>query len=197
MGRNFTVLFAGMLFLSSTTGAQAALIANGDFTTDTGTGLDWLDLDLSLGLSVNQVSAQLGTGGLFEGYQIAIFSQVQTFLTNAGWGGPFDPTNMMNVGFVASFKSQTTSYTNDPVDDINGFTDDWAGDLGILSLTDAAGSGITSFSISGLVNPNFSDQNAGTFLVRTTVVPLPAAFWLFGAGLSFLYGCARHNMFHR
>ena len=57
-------------FLVACTGtAQASLVALGDFTTDTNTSLDWLDLDLTMGLSLNQVVAQTSSGGTFDGWQ--------------------------------------------------------------------------------------------------------------------------------
>lgn len=54
-------------------------------TRDTDTGLEWLDLTESTGLSVNQVQAELGAGGLYEGFSYATRSDVETlFFTSAG-----------------------------------------------------------------------------------------------------------------
>ena len=196
MVRNITALFAWILLLSSTTGAQAALIANGDFTTDTDTGLDWLDHSVTAGLSFNQVTAELGAGGLFEGWQVATLDQAQTYLTNAGWIGPFDPTNTLNVNFVSALEAMTTdSFLDDPLGGLgmDRFTFDPADDLGDLSLVDTQGSGITSYSFTAPVDPSVSDPGTSTFLVRATVVPVPAAVWLFVSGLVFLIGSARRR----
>ena len=47
------------------------LIDNGTFTTDTNSGLDWLDVTLSINRSYNDVSTQLGVGGDYEGWHYA------------------------------------------------------------------------------------------------------------------------------
>ena len=193
MVRNFTALFAWMLLLSSTTGTQAALIANGDFTTDTDTGLDWLDHSVTAGLSFNQVTAELGAGGLFEGWQVATLDQAHTFLTNAGWIGPFDPGNVSNVGFVANFKALTTSLLDDPAGDFGAlsFTDDFADQLGSDRFVDDQGTGITNYSFTTPIDPSIAHQDTGTFLVHTSAIPVPAALWLFLSGLAGLSGIAR------
>ena len=187
------IALAALIILSGLGPARAALVAYGDFTTDTDTGLDWLDLDLTLGMSFNQVNAELGAGGLFEGWQVVTQGQAHKYLTNAGWIGPFDPSNVSNVGFVANFKALTTSLLDDPIDDINGYTFDPLGDLGNNHFTDNQSTGVTSYSFITPIDPAVGQQDTGTFLVRATVVPLPAAFWLFGAGLAFLLGCAKRK----
>ena len=42
-------------------------------------------------------------------------------------------------------------------------------------------------------NDSYSSPDTSSFLVRTTVVPIPAAVWLFGSGLICLVGFARHK----
>lgn len=187
------ILATVLLITASFGSAQAALVALGDFTTDTDTGMDWLDLDQTLGMSFDQVNAELGTGGLFEGWQVATLDQAHTFLTNAGWIGPFDPSNISNVGFVANFKALTTSLTDDPLDDLGALSlvDDFADTLGDLSLIDGQGTGITSYSFTTPIDPSISQQDTGTFLVRTSAVPVPAAVWLFLSGLAGLTSIAR------
>jgi len=187
------ILATALLFIASLGTAQAALVALGDYTTDTDTGLDWLDLDLTLGMSFNQVNAELGAGGLFDGWSVATLDQAHTFLTNAGWIGPFDSSNVLNVGFVANFKALTTSLLNDPVSGLGAlsYTDDFADTLGTFSLVDNQGSGITSYNFTAPVDPFVADPGTGTFLVRTSAVPLPAAAWLFLTGLAGLTGIGR------
>lgn len=83
---------AASLFLSfSAPQAEAAFISMDSsfgadsITRDTATGLEWLDLTESTGLSVNQVQAELGAGGIYEGFSYATRSDVETlFFTSAG-----------------------------------------------------------------------------------------------------------------
>ncbi|HEY9068480.1 MAG TPA: PEP-CTERM sorting domain-containing protein [Burkholderiaceae bacterium] len=64
--------------------AQAQLIDHGLTTLDTQTGLEWLDLSASTGLSFAQVSAGFGVGGAFEGYRYATSSEVSHLLGDFG-----------------------------------------------------------------------------------------------------------------
>ena len=45
-------------------------------TYDTATGLEWLDITVTAGFSYNEVSAELGTGGTYEGFEFASKQQV-------------------------------------------------------------------------------------------------------------------------
>ena len=51
---------------------------------DGSTGLQWLGLDETAGLSYNFVASQLGTGGEFAGFSFATESQVDTLFSDAG-----------------------------------------------------------------------------------------------------------------
>jgi hypothetical protein len=59
-------LFSGVFLAVITWNTQAAIIDNGAFTTDMDFGLDWLDVTTTVDMNYDQVSAQLGDGGLFE-----------------------------------------------------------------------------------------------------------------------------------
>lgn len=48
----------------------------GDYTRDTETGLDWLDLTITRGQSTGYVRSQLGVGGIYEGWQYATSADV-------------------------------------------------------------------------------------------------------------------------
>lgn len=58
----------GAVVMSS---AQAAIVDHGIYLTDTVTGLDWLDVTTTAGKSYNQVFAQLGSGGAYDGWRYA------------------------------------------------------------------------------------------------------------------------------
>jgi hypothetical protein len=191
-----SILATLLLLLAGTINVQASIIAMGDFTADTDTGLDWLDHSFTLGMSFDQVTVELGAGGLFDGWSVATQDQVHTYLSNAGWIGPFDPTNTSNVGFVSAFEALTTdSFVNDPASGIGilGLYDDFAGDLGADRLTDDPISGFSEYLFITSIDPSMADQSTSTFLVRATVIPVPSAFWLFSSGLLFLIGKAFRN----
>lgn len=65
------------------TPAQAVLVSQSDVvfgtdsvTLDTGTGLKWLDVNLSVNRSFNDVSGQFGAGGDFQGWRYATGAEV-------------------------------------------------------------------------------------------------------------------------
>jgi hypothetical protein len=58
------LLFAGFQ-------ANATIIDNGTYTTDTDSGLDWLDVTASINRSYDDVSTEFGSGGDFEGWRYA------------------------------------------------------------------------------------------------------------------------------
>jgi hypothetical protein len=58
MGKIKLILGASILLLSVQ--ASAELVDNGDWTTDTASGLDWLDLNLTYGMSVDTASIVYG-----------------------------------------------------------------------------------------------------------------------------------------
>lgn len=82
MKRTIIAVFGLIVF--GLTPARASIIDNGAYTTDTVTGLDWLDVTASIGLSFNQVSAQFGAGQQFEGWRYATRAELTTLLGNAG-----------------------------------------------------------------------------------------------------------------
>ena len=69
----FPKLLAAASFALLTAPSSAAIVDAPDHTylTDTATGLDWLDVTTTAGMSFNQVSSQLGSGGQFAGWRYA------------------------------------------------------------------------------------------------------------------------------
>jgi len=53
-------------------------------TLDTDTNLQWLDVDLTANRSFDDVAAQLGPGGEFEGFRHATVDEIMTLWVNAG-----------------------------------------------------------------------------------------------------------------
>lgn len=77
--------FTALLFTLSAAVANAALQDLGNITRDTDTGLDWLDVTETRGLSYNQVMAQMGPGGTYEGWRYATTAELDQLIINFGY----------------------------------------------------------------------------------------------------------------
>lgn len=49
---------------------------------DIDSGIEWLKLDQTVGMTFNEVSAELGEGGLFEGWRLPTASEVESIVTS-------------------------------------------------------------------------------------------------------------------
>jgi hypothetical protein len=72
---------AGAMLLASLS-AHAVIINNGAFTTDTETRLDWLDVAETVNMSYNEVLAELGTGGKYDGWRYATGEELLQLINN-------------------------------------------------------------------------------------------------------------------
>lgn len=205
--RNFA-LAAIILILSNS--ANAALIDNGYYTTDDANGLEWLDLNLTAGLSINAVLA--GSGGYTDdGWGFANFTQVASLYSSAGAAPSLngamlaDPEVIFaaqNLNNLLGTLSPSVTFGSDPtifmgssafaMSDDGSFASQFiyqvAEDGSQARLWDGSGSfQFTPDEWNG-INPNLSH-----YLVRSTLtpVPLPAAAWLFCSGLIGLAGFSR------
>lgn len=198
------------IVLTLSNSANAALIDNGSFTTDTASGLDWLDLTQTVNTEYSVVESQMGAGGQFEGWTLASRDQVITFLGNAGGNGVYDGTNNTQIntdsgwntennGVVAPLLDIWGNFSNDPQNHSAHFIFDEQNQfdhytMGYLFDTTKASWGLVSdlMEITTTWSGSASTQ-VGAALVRTSVVPVPAAVWLFGSGLIGLAGIARRK----
>jgi len=186
----------------SFTNVHAALIDNGIFTTDTETGLDWLDLTETANLSYDYVSTQLGQGGIFQGWSLASIAQVETLFNAAGGVGPYDGSfqpNPFNDGpaqlllnlwgaLTPDFRSQFYTSDIDP-----RFTNmQKIGEIEFLTSTPAVGS-LKLWVGSSETSSNYPYMGMALVRDSASVVPIPAALWLFSSGLLGLAGMARRK----
>lgn len=65
------ILVSSLIYCNIASASTADFIDHGNYTTDTISGLDWLDVTLSLKRTFNDVSSQFGVGGDFEGWRYA------------------------------------------------------------------------------------------------------------------------------
>lgn len=84
------VLFMVLALILFPFDSKAELIDSGIFTTDTVSGLDWLDFTETDHLSTTYVSEQFRIGGRYEGWRFAEFNDVQNLFDNAGAIGPYN-----------------------------------------------------------------------------------------------------------
>lgn len=201
MNKN-ALVFIGALFSSGF--LHAALIDNGTFTTDTETGIEWLDLTATAGLNYEEVSAQLGTGGAYEGWHYATLSQVEQFIGHAGGVGPYD-------GYSSGFNAVVPQLQS--LWGISRLWPDHAQSWALTGTSPTGGSDVvhTVYLVDEYDNTYYDDTintdvywsktrdcdvytcYAGSALIRggASTVPLPAAFWLFGAAIAGLAGLKR------
>ncbi|MCW9057201.1 MAG: VPLPA-CTERM sorting domain-containing protein [Gammaproteobacteria bacterium] len=192
------------------TSANAALIDNVTYTTDTATGLDWLDLNLTNTTSYNNALASLPD----QGWRYATSADVMG-LFSVAFDGYYD-TN--TYGYSSSTEG---AYADQAVDSaafqaLFGLTEvgSFSSTSGLVNYTGSYGFFMDEGNVLRLMgtyqdNTGYIDvyrnyqagyraEHAygwiGTYMVRdTTVVPVPAAVWLFGSGLIGLAGFARRK----
>ena len=206
MGIKTTVLLASALVLS--TNLNAAIIDNGVYTTDTVSGLDWLDLTEATNRSYNDISSQLGLGGEFEGWRYASGNEVSGFLD--AFGGDSDYYSGWSTQNNGLFDA-VASLWGDTYCAFNGCS---FGDGYSLAITSDVAKLDYHYEVrlydysTYLFSATNDDINIGSFwqwdysrhysygsaLVReASVVPVPAAIWLFGSGLLGLIGLAKRK----
>lgn len=199
-----------LLFIALTIAVpvHAALVDKGSFTTDTGSGLDWLDLTETDNMSMlDAVAANSGWRLATESEVQGLFAQLfDGYYANDAFGigysysydGPTyadqieDILNMQSLFGVSIVEGQTWQYT------MGMYLDDGAcyGDP-CVRLLGARYINSTYHMVYGPdywpsdsqeLNNTYYDINSdaawGTFLVRSTVVPIPAAAWLFTSALA-------------
>ena len=194
-------------FMLITTTSHAALIDNGGSTIDSDTGLEWLDLTATVGQGYNDIIGGFG-GYAAAGYVHATTSQLCTLWSNAGAGLP---------GCTSSTEKLTGSISQASADHITGLFGDTTISNDIFSSLGIFDGGQIGSGFIGLgcieagergacsLGPPFAERdlqwayltdssgNAGNWLVRDAVVPIPSAVWLFGSGLLGLIGFARRK----
>jgi hypothetical protein len=195
--------------------ANAALIDNGTYLTDTASGLDWLKLTETTDRSYADISSQFGVGGEFAGWQYATGDQFESLLF--GQGIASDAGCAAGINFCGGVTAANMPLINSLINSIGDtfekvygavpgtLTSEAYATVGILG---DAGADPTTHYVALLVGSYLNDPYArthygdafrdkiheghiGSYLVRLTEVPVPAAGYLFMTGLLGLFGRQR------
>lgn len=130
--------------LTLSVGANAAIVSfdstfgTDTITRDTSTGLSWLDVNLTHGLTYNQVNGQLGPGGDYEGFRYATAREFDQLIVNFGYTplrhGCADGFSNCDLFDLTAQRDPAAKIL---IDTLGGGTGDafFAGGIGILGIT--------------------------------------------------------------
>lgn len=206
---NTKLLFTATATLIISTSTHAAVVT-GDLSYDSGTGLitstsglTYLGWDVAANLTYAETVASTSSGGIYEDFHIA--SQTEAFLFFNAVNTAADVVDVPGQNFhfangLSSFDGQGRFGNNN--NDNNSYayflSDESGFDVGIFSSTSISlvindSWAAMTFASADLQSSN-SDLGVSWLLVNdASVVPVPAAVWLFGSGLLSLVGVARRK----
>lgn len=205
-------ILAGLLAAALTFPADAALIgadwrvaADGLMVRDTTTRLEWLKLTETAGLLYGDVAAQFGAGGLFDGLRYATNAEVIA-LFGAYFG--IDLSAGALYGELPGYLDPGVRLASETLGDgVSGGTDESSGpnaNYRLVGLTGELMLGGSRFALGAVTRWSDTDYYSakdplalddiyagdfpwvGSYLVRSSAVPVPAAIWLLGSGLAAL-----------
>lgn len=202
--------------------AGAIIVDKGTYLTDTATGWDWLDLSVTAGMSYDQVMAEMGPGGMFEGWTYATRTDLAT-LWDAfggdsshymGWStennGLFDAIAPLQGDLFCEHDGclEGQGFSHWITADIATAADVAADIHSPHTVVEGQRVVASMFDLWYWAEPAYEDYvqltqltmldskgdiEVGSALYRAAVVPVPAAVWLFGSGLLGLVGVARRK----
>ena len=200
----FWKIISAVIGLLLSTSATATLIDNGTYTTDDVSGLDWLDLSITDAQGYNSALS------LNPGWRLATHNEVSN-LYSFLFDGVYDTSGGYGVSSTASggaYSDQSEDFSraielfgltsNDSVIASHGFYEHSDGTLrmgGVSRLSTAGSSTYIYFDYTSTYEDfrEIGHSQIGVYMVRTSVVPIPSAVWLFGSGLIGLVGFSRRK----
>jgi hypothetical protein len=175
-----------LIGLTISISANAALVDLGDVTHDAATGLDWLDIDLTVQMTRSQV---LASGYVTDqGYRYATLSELNTLYDNAGGNGFYlneagvaNPENNSAALLLIDLMGCTSVIEGSPCSEVGGWG---AARWGVYPGSPELQVGIVA--IGGSIWTDWwttvaieTRDDYGSYLVKTSEVPIPSAAWLF------------------
>jgi len=179
-------------------GDQSDFIDNGIFTTDSSTGLDWLDLTETSGRSWEDVHYDVhdysdreinNVFSVSDGWRIA--STVEVLALTINWAGNA-PYTLTQYGLPRESTYDLVLY---PTGTFDGLVDLLGGGTGHTRRQTCASFG-NGYVIGNddYLNCSSTDTRHSTFLVRTAAVPEVDSIYLLAFGLLGLFGAARRKV---
>ena len=175
-------------------------------TQETDSGLEWLDLTVTDGLSYYDVVALMGDGGSLQGWRYATRAEVGSLWD--AFGGDSNYYNGLSTQNNGLFDAMAP-FVGDLYCEVNvctpgdGYSFWITGDREIISFTNVNWWSVSREStptedVFSLSYKRMGSASTGTYagsaLVRDiSQVPIPPALWLFGSGLLGLIGMARKS----
>ena len=201
------MVFMIFLVVFLTARPVSAVLISTDWTTagdnnityDTETDTEWMDIDVTLGLSVDEMVAKMQAGEEFEGFRFATSSDFDALNAALGIspnGGVWSHAQQAGVALMHAFFDGVLEYSNGryatygvagfTVDALTGYTQryayDWRFNRGnppsyMYTTT------VTHIDYGSYLN--FSNINTGHFIVKIGTIPSPepSTLFLLGVGL--------------
>jgi len=201
------VLFVSAIFLLPSVYSHAELFVldynvagDGLLTYDDATRLEWLDVTVTAGASYDDVSAELGVGGLYEGWSYATADQFEALLNSIGGSGSYDGADFRHnavAPYILSLLGSTfTSVSQEGANVLTGDCGDvnecfYRNTYNVINYFDNDFDDDFIRSNAAIVTDDEAQFSVGSLLVRTSEVPVPAGMWLFGSALMSLAGLKR------
>lgn len=182
------LLLAGATPASASFSTQDSAFGSNSIVVDSQTGLEWLRLDVTFGLSFEQITTQMDAGETFSGFTVASGSDVTTLFKDAHVWAPLSPlTGPADLAAGATFGSLFGYFDTGTTLLSQGMTSMVTGPGGfaqqVIGLGYRPGVSISSFDDATFSRVAASDQ-FGTWLIRTVpAIPEPSTYLLLAIGL--------------
>ena len=192
--------------------ANAALVDNGIYTTDTESGLDWLDLTETRGISYFDMLSNIDSGGALSGWRYATILEVSSITQQLGLSdtiihGTASSEDRAAITLLNSYfgdllygydandparLSGSYGMVSGPTENIDCCGSQYWQPGAAISLDQATNEIFVEILGEGSYLQADGFNHIGSYLIReTSTVPLPASVWLFSTGLLALAGFIR------